>query len=183
MAGRYSTRTLPLRATAANRQKSVARRRIIALWRLRLLQIAGTGIAGWSPAGIVQEGANHPLRRTVGRLAQAKLFKRTSTSRTSSYQGMPFRFGAFDDCSGKPPAICMRAMSRTPAHPPPIKAATTHQNETIWYPRFPWSRKLPGTDTAPWLRFAKKSGVRRTGFQAASAHRPTDRQQKSPLLY
>jgi hypothetical protein len=72
----------------------------------------------------------------------------TSTSASSSYQGMPFRSGVFDDCSGKPPAICMSAMSRTPAHVPPIKAATTHQNETIWYPRFLWSRKLPGTDAA-----------------------------------
>lgn len=69
--------------------------------------------------------------------------------------------------------MCMSAMSRTPAHPPPIKAATTHQNETIWYPRFPWSRKLPGTDAAPWRRFKK---IRHTpdGFQVASAHRPTN---------
>ena len=97
-------------------------------------------------------------------LAQATLVIETSTSRGPSYQGMPFRSGAFDDCSGKPPAICMSAMSRTPTHPPPIKAATTHQNETIWYPRFPWSRKLPGTDAALAAPL-EKSGIRRTVFK------------------
>jgi len=46
MAGRYSTRTLPLRATAANREKPAPRSRIIALLRRGLLLI-WAGIAGW----------------------------------------------------------------------------------------------------------------------------------------
>src|SRR5208282_6371768 len=45
----------------------------------------------------------------------------------------------------------------TPAPPPPTKAATTHQNETIGLPPFLWSRELPGTDTAPRLRCSKKN--------------------------
>jgi hypothetical protein len=57
-------------------------------------------------------------------------------------------------------------MRRTPANPPPTNAASTHQSETIRYPRFPWFRELPGIDAAPWLRPKK---IRQTpdGFQRA----------------
>jgi hypothetical protein len=122
--------------------------------------LRGPGLRAGRPRGSFREGANHPLRRTAGGWRERSYVIETSTSASSSYQGMPFRSGAFDDCSGKPPAICMSAMSRTPTHVPPIKAATTHQNETIWHPRFPWSRKLPGNDAAPWLRVSNKSRIR-----------------------
>jgi hypothetical protein len=53
------------------------------------------------------------------------------TSRHRHYQGSPFKSGACADCSGNPPAICINVMTSTPAHPLPINAANTHQNETI----------------------------------------------------
>ena len=37
-------------------------------------------------------------------------------------------------CSGRPPAKHINAMTRTPAHPPPINATNTHQKETIGSP-------------------------------------------------
>src|SRR5205807_6335072 len=56
------------------------------------------------------------------------------TSRDPCYQGSPFRSGACTDCSGNPPAISIIDMTSTPANPPPITAAKTHQNETIGSP-------------------------------------------------
>ena len=99
-----------------------------------------------------------PPRRT-GRLAQAKLADRNRLRHSGylPYQGARLRSCACGDCSGRSPAIYSSAMSRTPAHPPPTRAAATHQNETIWLPPFPWSRELPGTDAAPRLRCSKKN--------------------------
>src|SRR6266851_9304067 len=37
-------------------------------------------------------------------------------------------------CFGRPPAKHINAMTRTPAHPPPINAVNTHQIETIGSP-------------------------------------------------
>ena len=58
----------------------------------------------------------------------------TSTSRSSRYQGSPFKSGTCPDGSGNPPAICINDMTNRPAHPPPINAAKTHQEETIVSP-------------------------------------------------
>jgi hypothetical protein len=52
-------------------------------------------------------------------------------SRSSQAQGIPFKSGARSDCLGNPPAICINAITSTPANPPPMNAAITHQNETI----------------------------------------------------
>jgi hypothetical protein len=144
------------------------------------------------PRASIQEGANDPLRLTTSGGRKRSFLIETSRAFGSSYQGMPLRSGAFDDCSGRPPAMCISAMSRTPAKPPPIKAATTHHNETICRPRFSWSREWPGTDAAPWLRFSihpiipgpdivvidirqahKKIRLSPDGFQPASPYRPT----------
>jgi len=103
---------------------------------------------------------------------------------------MPLSSGAFADDSCKSPAMCINAMSKTPANPPPTNATSTHHNETICRPRFLWSRELPGTSTSapapplgrPIIRHAryrchghlsntrKKSGTRRTVLP--SANRP-----------
>lgn len=83
---------------------------------------------------------------------------------------MPWRSCAFGDCSGSPATKYISAMTTTPAHPPPKKPATTHQNETILLPPFPWSRESPGTDTAPWLRCSKKNGCA-PGVSANPMHR------------
>jgi hypothetical protein len=63
-----------------------------------------------------------------------------STSRSPRYQGDPFKSGAYADCSGSPPAICISAITRTPAHPPTRNAAIAHHIESIWLPRFSCSR-------------------------------------------
>ena len=151
------------------------------LLALKLLQIAGTGIAGWTPTGIYSGGSESPSAPNRWGWRKRSYVIETSTSTNAPYQGMPFRSGAFDDCSGKPPATCMSAMSRTPTHAPPIKPATTHQNETIWYPRFPWSRKLPGTDAAPWLRFPRKIRHAPDGFQSGSPAHPRGSNTTPPL--
>jgi hypothetical protein len=63
-----------------------------------------------------------------------------STSRSPRYQGDAFKSGAYADCSGRPPAICISAITRTPAHPPTRNAAIAHHIESIWLPRFSCSR-------------------------------------------
>jgi hypothetical protein len=51
--------------------------------------------------------------------------------RSSHAQGIPFKSGALSNCFGKPPAMHINAMTSTPANPPPMNAAITHQNEII----------------------------------------------------
>jgi hypothetical protein len=51
------------------------------------------------------------------------------------YQGIPLRSGMFAvDCSGRPPDMRIKAIIRTPVHPPPTNATTSHQTETILAP-------------------------------------------------
>src|SRR5437764_1212436 len=65
-------------------------------------------------------------------------------------QGMPLRSGAFEEGSGRSPAMRINAISRTPANPPPTNAAKTHHNETIYCPRFLWCREIAKDLIAPW---------------------------------
>ena len=55
-------------------------------------------------------------------------------------------------CSGRPPAKHINAMTRTPAHPPPINATNTHQKETIGSPL---------TSSSNQYRLAYSAGPRR----------------------
>jgi hypothetical protein len=48
--------------------------------------------------------------------------------------------------------MCINAMSRTPANPPPTNAAKTHHNETIVAPVSPGLVDCQGFNPAPWLR-------------------------------
>jgi hypothetical protein len=50
---------------------------------------------------------------------------------TERYQCSPFRSGAWADGFGNPPAMPIRAMTRTPAHPPPMKAVNANQKVSI----------------------------------------------------
>ena len=62
------------------------------------------------------------------------------------------RSGTYWFCSGNSPDIRINATSSTPAHPPPRNAANSHQTETMRYPRFLWSRHLPGQRALAALR-------------------------------
>jgi hypothetical protein len=53
---------------------------------------------------------------------------------TRRYQCNPFKSALCVASSGSPPAICISAMIRTPAHPPPKNAAIAHQTEIILSP-------------------------------------------------
>jgi len=46
-------------------------------------------------------------------------------------------------CSGRPPAKHINAMTRTPAHPPPINAANSHQKETIGFTSYKFFEPIP----------------------------------------
>ena len=61
--------------------------------------------------------------------------------RRQTYQGMPLRSGAFEEGSGRSPAMRISAISRTPANPPPTNATNSHHNETICCPLFLWFRE------------------------------------------
>src|SRR6266481_3204026 len=90
---------------AANREKSVARDR---LRRPRLLR-------GWRTQYCVDATSAKRLRQSV-----------------LCYQGIPLRSGTFAvDCSGRPPDMRIKAIIRTPVHPPPTNATISHQTETI----------------------------------------------------
>jgi hypothetical protein len=85
-----------------------------------------------------------PYRQTLPVGDLPAVSSETATSYHPLYQGMPFKFGACAACSGRLPVKCINAMTSTPAHPPPINAANTHQNETIGSPPSYWPSWLPG---------------------------------------
>jgi hypothetical protein len=85
----------------------------------------------YTPAEVEGVASWTRLSRILG---ERRLAPCAPMSRDPRYQGSPFKSGACADCSGNPPAICINVMTSTPAHPPPINAANTHQNETIGSP-------------------------------------------------
>jgi hypothetical protein len=79
-----------------------------------------------------------------------------------AYQGIPLRSGTLAaDGSGSPPAMRISAISRMPANPPPTNATINHQAETIYRPRFPWSRysRLKASRPGPRFRTIKNPAV------------------------
>ena len=83
---------------------------------------------------------NHPRRTTAAGWRNTNCASKAL--RRQAYQGMPLRFGAFEEGSGRSPALRISAMSRTPVNPPPTNAANTHHNETTCCPRFLWFREI-----------------------------------------
>jgi hypothetical protein len=76
-------------------------------------------------------------------------------SRSLCYQSDAFKSGTCADCSGRPPAICMSAITRTPAHPPTRNAAIGHHIESIWLPRFACSRARNSASPLTQLRLGR----------------------------
>ena len=83
---------------------------------------------------------NHPWRTTAAGWRNTNCASKSL--RRQAYQGMPLRFGAFEEGSGRSPVMRINAISRTPANPPPTNATKSHHNETICRPRFLWFREI-----------------------------------------
>ena len=133
---------------------------------------------------------NHPPRPTAAGWRNTNC--PSKSLRCQTYQGMPLRSGAFEEGSGRSPAMRINVISRTPANPPPTNATKSHHNETICCPRFLWFREIakdriehPGRATDPpdnpvrpmslsltFIEIRKKSGTSPDGCYLLRQPRP-----------